>query len=218
VIHGLVDPLVRLSGGIATAAAIPGSRLLVFNDMAHDLPPTRWHEMADAIAATPPSPPDEGPDGTVRHDRAVTIYFEDFTPGRVFELGAVDGVRGRDRRVRLPLRPAAVPHRSGRRAETMFGGIIASGWHTCSMCMRLLVDGLLSGSTSLGSPGMEQIRWLAPVRPGDRLTARTTVEEARPSSSKPDRGTVTLLTQMENQDGVVVMTMRGMGMYSRRPA
>ena len=65
---------------------------------------------------------------------------------------------------------------------------------------------------------MEQIRWLAPVRPGDRLTARSTVEEARPSSSKPDRGTVTMLTEMQNQDGVVVMTMRGMGMYSRRPA
>jgi acyl dehydratase len=147
----------------------------------------------------------------------VTIYFEDLTPGRVFELGAVDVTE--DEIVEFASRFDPQPFHLDpvAAAETIFGGIIASGWHTCAMCMRLLVDGLLRGSTSLGSPGMEQIRWLAPVRPGDRLSARTTVEEARPSSSKPDRGTVTLLTQMENQDGVVVMTMRGMGMYARRP-
>jgi acyl dehydratase len=147
----------------------------------------------------------------------VTIYFEDFTPGRVFELGEVDVTEDEIIEFASRFDPQPFHIDPAAAAETMFGGIIASGWHTCSMCMRLTVDGLLSGSTSLGSPGMEQIRWLAPVRPGDRLTARTTVEEARPSSSKPDRGTVTLLTEMENQDGVVVMTMRGMGMYARRP-
>ncbi|MGA1051211.1 MAG: MaoC family dehydratase [Ilumatobacteraceae bacterium] len=142
--------------------------------------------------------------------------FEDFTPGRVFELGSV--VVTEDEIVEFATRFDPQPFHIDpvAAAETMFGGIIASGWHTCSMCMRLLVDGLLADSTSLGSPGMEQIRWLAPVRPGDRLTARSTVEEVRPSSSKPDRGTVTLLTEMTNQDGVVVMTMRGMGMYGRR--
>lgn len=153
----------------------------------------------------------------LRHDPRVTTYFEDFTPGRVFELGAVDVTE--DEIVEFASRYDPQPFHIDPEAaaETMFGGIIASGWHTCSMCMRLLVDGLLSGSASLGSPGMEQIRWTAPVRPGDRLTARSTVEEVRPSTSKPDRGTVTLLTEMTNQDGVVVMTMRGMGMYARRP-
>jgi acyl dehydratase len=147
----------------------------------------------------------------------VTIYFEDFTPGRVFELGAVEV--SEDEIIEFASRFDPQPFHVDVEAatESHFGGLIASGWHTCSMCMRLLVDGLLSGSTSLGSPGMEQIRWLAPVRPGDRLTARTTVVEARPSSSKPDRGTVTLLTEMENEDGIVVMTMRGMGRYARRP-
>lgn len=146
----------------------------------------------------------------------VTIYFEDLTPGRVFELGVVEV--SEDEIVEFATRFDPQPFHIDpvAAADTMFDGIIASGWHTCSMCMRLLVDGLLSGSTSLGSPGMEQIRWLAPVRPGDRLTARSTVEAARPSSSKPDRGTVTLLTEMRNQDDVVVMTMRGMGMYARR--
>ena len=153
----------------------------------------------------------------MRHDRPVTLYFEDLTLGRVFELGAVEV--SADEIIEFATRFDPQPFHIDpvAAADTMFGGIIASGWHTCSMCMRLLVDGLLSGSTSLGSPGMEQIRWLAPVRPGDRLTARSTVEDTRPSSSKPDRGTVTLLTEMHNQDGVVVMTMRGMGMYSRRP-
>lgn len=148
----------------------------------------------------------------------MTIYFEDFTPGRVFELGTVDV--SEDEIVEFASRFDPQPFHVDpvAAAETMFGGIIASGWHTCSMCMRLLVDGLIRDAASLGSPGMEQIRWLVPVRPGDRLTARTTVEEARPSSSKPDRGTVWLLSEMLNGDGAVVMTMRGMGMYRRRPA
>ena len=148
----------------------------------------------------------------------MTLYFEDLTPGRVFELGAVEV--SADEIIEFATRYDPQPFHidPAAAADTMFGGIIASGWHTCSMCMRLLVDELLSQSTSLGSPGMEQILWLAPVRPGDRLTARSTVEEVRPSSSKPDRGTVTLLTEMQNQAGVLVMTMRGMGMYSRRPA
>lgn len=146
----------------------------------------------------------------------MTIYFEDFTPGRVFELGSVDVTE--DEIVEFATRYDPQPFHvdPAAAAETMFGGLIASGWHTCSMCMRLLVDGLLSDSTSLGSPGMDQIRWTAPVRPGDRLTARSVVEEVRPSVSKPDRGTVTLMTQMTNQDGMVVMTMRGLGMYARR--
>lgn len=147
----------------------------------------------------------------------MTIYFEDFTPGRVFELGTVEVSEAEIIEFASRFDPQPFHIDPVAAADTMFGGLIASGWHTCSMCMRLLVDGLLSGSTSLGSPGMEQIRWLAPVRPADRLTARSTVEEARPSSSKPDRGTVTLTTEMRNQDGAVVMTMRGMGIYARRP-
>ena len=154
----------------------------------------------------------------MRHDRTVTLHFEDFTPGRVFELGTVEV--SADEIIEFATRYDPQPFHvdPAAAADTIFGGIIASGWHTCSMCMRLLVDGLLSDSTSLGSPGMEQIRWLAPVRPGDRLTARSTVEDARPSSSKPDRGTVMLLTELQNEAGAVVMTMRGMGMYSRSTA
>jgi acyl dehydratase len=147
----------------------------------------------------------------------VTIYFEDLTPGRMFELGAVDVTEDEIIEFATRFDPQPFHIDPAAAAETPFGGIIASGWHTCSMCMRLLVDGLVSRTISLGSPGVEQIRWLAPVRPGDRLTARTTVAEARPSSTKPTQGTVTFVTEMTNQDDVPVLSMRAIAMYGRRP-
>ena len=103
-------------------------------------------------------------------------------------------------------------------AETsIFGGIIASGWHTCALTMRLLVDGFLSHATSMGSPGVEQIRWLRPVRPGDTLHARIRVLEKRPSQSKPDRGSVKTLIEVKNQAGDLVMTMESFILMARTP-
>ncbi len=102
-------------------------------------------------------------------------------------------------------------------AESMYGGVIASGWHTCSMMMRLMVDGFLRDSSSLGSPGVDEVRWLKPVRGGDTLTVTTTALEAHPSRSKPDRGVIHTLWQATNQHGEVVATIKGMGMFGRRP-
>jgi len=102
--------------------------------------------------------------------------------------------------------------------DSPYGGLIASGWHTCALYMRLLYDGMIHDSSSQGSPGMEELRWSAPVRPGDRLTARYTVEDATPSATRPGRGTVLFRSEMLNQDGVVVLSMRGRGLYGRRPA
>ena len=101
---------------------------------------------------------------------------------------------------------------------SIFGGIIASGWHTCALTMRLLVDGFLSHATSMGSPGVEQIRWLRPVRPGDTLHARIRVLEKRPSQSKPDRGSIKSLTEVTNQAGDLVMTMESFVLMGRSPA
>ena len=98
---------------------------------------------------------------------------------------------------------------------SIFGGIIASGWHTCALTMRLLVDGFLSHADSMGSPGVEQIRWLRPVRPGDTLTARIRVLEKRPSQSKPDRGSIKSLTEVTNQAGDLVMTMESFVLMGR---
>ena len=102
--------------------------------------------------------------------------------------------------------------------KTIYDGLIGSGWLTVSVMMRLLWDTMLKDVASLGSPGSDEIRWLKPVRPGDTLRARFTVMEAIPSRSKPDRGVVKTLTEMLNQHGEIVMTMRGMGMFARRPA
>ena len=102
-------------------------------------------------------------------------------------------------------------------AASHFGGIIASGWHTCAMMMRLVVDCVLSQSSSMGSPGLDSVRWLEPVRGGDTLTVEYVTKAVRPSQSKPDRGVVVSVWEARNQHGALVATVEGMGMYGRRP-
>ena len=99
-----------------------------------------------------------------------------------------------------------------------FGGLIASGWHTGSMMMRVLVDRYLSRVAALGSPGMDELRWPAPVRPADRLFVRVTVIEARPSASKPDRGLVRIAIEVINQASVIVMSVKAMTLVGTRAA
>jgi acyl dehydratase len=101
--------------------------------------------------------------------------------------------------------------------ETIYGGLIASGWHTTAIMMRLFWDALLKDCASLGSPGADEIRWLQPVRPGDTLRLRFTVAETTPSRSKPDRGVVRSLCEVLNQRDEVVMTLKGVGFFARRP-
>ncbi len=101
--------------------------------------------------------------------------------------------------------------------HSIYGGLIASGWHTCSMAMRMMCDSYLLDTASLGSPGVDEIRWLKPVRPGDTLRGERTTVEARASQSKPDRGLVTSEWRIYNQKDELVMTMRGMGLFGRRP-
>jgi acyl dehydratase len=148
----------------------------------------------------------------------VTVYFEDFTVGRVFELGSVEV--SEDEIVGFAVRYDPQPfHVDPVAAEASpYGGLIASGWQTCALYMRQLYDGLLHDSSSQGSTGIEELRWLAPVRPGDVLSASYTVEDVAASSTRPDRGTVMFRAEMSNQDGVVVLRMRGRGLYGRRPA
>jgi acyl dehydratase len=103
-------------------------------------------------------------------------------------------------------------------ASSIYGGLIASGWHTASVMMRLLVGEFIPRQSSLGSPGIDELRWLQPVRPGDRLRLRVTTVETVRSRSKPDRGVVHSITEVLNQDGAVVMRVKAMGMYLTRPA
>jgi acyl dehydratase len=100
--------------------------------------------------------------------------------------------------------------------ESPFGGLIASGWHTTALFMGMFVRGVLLDSASLGSPGVEEVRWLAPVRPGDTLTGRSTVTYKQPSSTDPRRGTIFTTNEVLNQDGTVVLRMKARGFFTRR--
>ena len=102
--------------------------------------------------------------------------------------------------------------------KSIYGGIIASGWHTCSMVMRLMCDSYLVNSSSLGSPGIEEVKWLSPVYPGNVLSAFRTVVETRASASKPDRGIVKTFWEVENEKGRLVMSMIGINFFLRREA
>lgn len=141
-------------------------------------------------------------------DKAKPRFFEDYAPGRVFEFGAsrVDETELVEFARRYDPQPFHVD--AERAARSPFGGLIASGWHTGSLMMRMLVDCYLAPETSLGSPGLDELRWPAPVRPGDTLSLRVTVVEARRSASKPDRGLVRSTIEVLNQRHEVVMSVR----------
>ncbi len=145
-----------------------------------------------------------------------TYYFDDLTLGATVDLGKKTVSEEEILRFAREFDPQPFHIDPEAARDSIFGGIIASGWHTCSMTMRLLVDGLLSHSSSLGSPGVEQIRWVKPVRPGDTLHALLTVQEVRHSQSKPDRGTARIHIDVTNQADELVMWMESFGMFAKR--
>lgn len=148
----------------------------------------------------------------------MTKYFDDFVRGEEIELGSVEVTEEAIIEFAEQFDPQPFHVDVEAAKETPFGGLIASGWHTCAIYMRLLYDGMIRESSSQGSSGMEELRWLAPVRPGDTLRARYVVVDAQPSATKPNRGTVTFRSEMLNQDDVVVLRMVGRGLYGTRPA
>ena len=143
-------------------------------------------------------------------------YFEDYRVGEVFEFG--DELVTEQEIVEFANRYDPQPFHVDPAAATVssFGGLIASGWMTAGIMMRMLVEHFISREAGMGSPGIDELRWLRPVRPGDRLRTRVTILETRRSSSKPDRGMVLTLDEVLNQDGDVVMTLKGWGMYRAR--
>jgi acyl dehydratase len=145
------------------------------------------------------------------------LYFEDFSEGQVFELGeaTLSEAEILEFARRYDPQPFHVDPAAAR--QSMYGGLIASGWQTSSVYMSLLVRGLLRDAASLGSAGIDELRWLKPVRPGDRLRARLTVTSLKPSSKHPDRGTVFNLGELFNQNGERVFFVRSSGMFARRP-
>ena len=146
------------------------------------------------------------------------LYFEDYQAGAVHELGSlvVDEAEVIAFATRYDPQPFHIDPEAAR--HSVFGGLIASGWHTTAMVMRLLVDRYLSPTTSLGSPGVDELRWLRPVRPGDVLSLRATVLETKRSSSKPDRGLIRTQLEAINQHGEVVLSLKPMTLVRCRPA
>ena len=144
-------------------------------------------------------------------------WFEDYVVGTMAEHGTVvvDEAELLDFGRRFDPQPFHVDAEAAARGP--FGGLIASGWHTCALMMRLFAQEYLSEASSLGSPGVDELRWLRPVRPGDRLTLRTTVEEARLSRTKPDRGLVRTRVELRDDDGGVVLSLTAMNLILARP-
>jgi len=145
-------------------------------------------------------------------------YFEDFKPGDVIELGSRTISKESILAFAREFDPQPFHTDEEAAKRSIYGGLLASGWHTGSLLMRILNDGLLKDTASLGSPGVDELRWLKPVRPGDVLSARMTVLESIPSRSKPGRGLIRSLMELRNQHGEVVVSVRGLSLLGRRPA
>ena len=146
----------------------------------------------------------------------IKYFWEDLAPGSVRDLGSVtvsaDEIRDFARR--FDPQPFHLDEVAGR--ESIFGGLCASGWHTCSLAMKLTVENLLTESSSMGSPGVENLRWLKPVYPGDTLRLTHTIVESRPLRTRTDTGLVRAKWEMFNQNGEQVLQMEGYGMFGRR--
>ena len=153
-------------------------------------------------------------------DTAVSArqYFDDFVPGSVHEYGPTAPVSEAeiiDFARKYDPQPIHVDPDWARTGP--FGGLIASGWHTAALTMRLLVNSYVPAAASLASPGIDELRWVRPVRPGDVLRVRVTVVEARPSQSKPDRGLIRSRIEVLDSAGSVVMTLVALNLVRRRP-
>ncbi|MGD8258240.1 MAG: MaoC family dehydratase [Desulfobacterales bacterium] len=145
-------------------------------------------------------------------------YLEDYEPGSVHEFGSVK-VEEADIIEFAGRFDPQILHTSPQAAKnTIYGGLIASGWHTASLMMRMFVDHYLSSAASLGSPGVDELRWIRPVRPGDTLSLRVTVSETKRSRSKPDRGVLFSFIEVINQKHDVVMSMKAVNLLLYREA
>lgn len=142
--------------------------------------------------------------------------FEDFTPGLVIACGSVTVTEAEIVAFASEFDPQPFHLDAEAAAHTLLGGLAASGWHSVCLVMRLICESFLLDSTSMGSPGVEEVRWLKPVRPGDTLSLTATVQEARASRSRADMGLVKFQFDLSNQRDEHVLTMSNVLMFGRR--
>ncbi len=146
----------------------------------------------------------------------ITIYWEDFAVGQVRDLGTISPTREDIIAFASQFDPQPFHLDDEAARASVFGGLCASGWHTCAMAMRLMVTNFLHETSSLGSPGLEGIQWQKPVFPGDVLRLQVTVLETKPMGKRPDVGMTRNRWEMFNQHGDRVLNMDGWGMFRRR--
>ena len=146
----------------------------------------------------------------------IKYYWEDLKPGSTRELGSlsVSAEEIKEFAQQFDPQPFHLDEVAGKRS--IYGNLCASGWHTCALAMRLTVENFLNDSASMGSPGLESLRWLKPVYPGDTLTLKHRITESRPLRKRREIGLVRSVWEMSNQNGEVVMLMEGYGMFGRR--
>jgi acyl dehydratase len=147
-----------------------------------------------------------------------TFYFEDFSPGWTIALGPRRITREEIIGFAAQFDPQPMHLDEVAAAKTMLGGLGASGWHTCAIMMKMIADGLLLDTASMGAPGIDEVKWMKPVRPGDSLTVRGSVLSARVSQSRKDRGFVSFHWDVSNDRGERVMTLVCPQMLLRRNA
>ena len=140
------------------------------------------------------------------------LLFEDFTIGRVFPLGPYSVTADEIIEFASEFDPQPFHLDGASEQAEKTGGLIASGWHTCAIVMRMMCDAYLLDTASQGSGGLDQVRWVKPVRPNDILTGTATVLDARVSKSKPNLGLVKMEYKAQNQDQETVIIITGMGM------
>jgi acyl dehydratase len=156
------------------------------------------------------------PLASARTARPPRYYWEDFELGRVREFGRCEVTREAVLEFAGRYDPQPFHLDDDAAAQSLFGRLAASGWHTAAMAMRMMCDGYLLDSASMGSPGVEKLTWPAPVYPGDVLSMRNTVLESRPLASRPGVGLVKSRNEVLNQHGQVVLSMEGFGFFRRR--
>lgn len=144
-------------------------------------------------------------------------YFEDFQVGDIFDLGSTTVTEEEIISFANQFDPQPFHTDPVLARDSIFGGLVASGWHTTAMFMRLFFDGLLHETASIASPGVDDVHWLKPVRPGDVLRARFTVIESTPSKSKASLGIVRSRCEVFNQADELVMSLAGVHFFGRRP-
>lgn len=145
-----------------------------------------------------------------------TLTFEDFPPGRFGSFGPRHVTREEILSFAAEFDPQPMHLDEEAAKQSLLKGLAASGWHLCSIMMRMMVDGFIGHAASLGSPGVNEVRWLAPLRPGDDLMLDVDVTEARPSRSRPDTGIVTFRCTVRNAAGEVLCEMVSPIMVGRR--